>query len=80
MKKLSREQLKQIKGGDDCGGGGTTCNTNADCGQGQKCDSLPGLPKICMDISRGTSCTSNADCGNGMSCVDKPVGTGKWCN
>lgn len=78
MKKLSRNEMKVIKGGD--GYGPTTCSTNADCANGEKCAGLVGLPKICMKVDAGASCTTNSDCGNGKSCVNKPYpATGKWC-
>ncbi|SRR5690348_9905927 len=82
---LSKEQMKLVMGGgDDYGsyGDAKKCTTNQDCGDGQKCTGLQGIPfSICETIAIGTACTSNADCGNGQHCVNKPApATGKWCN
>ncbi len=80
FKMMSKEEMKTIKGGNPPGSGGT-CNDNSDCSSGQKCDALPGLPKVCTTINVGTSCQSDTDCGNAQSCVTNNTGgsPAKWC-
>ncbi|MBS1654879.1 MAG: hypothetical protein JSU05_08545 [Bacteroidetes bacterium] len=74
--RMSRAEMKEVNGGL----APNSCKTNSDCGSGEKCISLPGLPSSCETVQIGTTCSGDSDCGNGQSCVSKPVGSGKWCN
>ncbi len=77
MKKLSREEMKMVMGGQApaCPMGSSSCVTNSDCGAYQSCQGVPG----CCATTTGDKCTSNSTCGNGQSCVDSGYGF-KWCN
>jgi len=50
---------------------GDSCDSDADCGEGNKCCELGGS-KTCMpgDQCVGSSCQTDADCDEGSACCD----------
>ncbi|MBN9351100.1 MAG: bacteriocin [Chitinophagaceae bacterium] len=78
MKKLSKEEMKKIIGGEmqGCPFGEKSCITTSDCNQGDACTGIPGC---CYAVSLGTKCTSDIGCGQGQKCVDSGYGY-KWCS
>lgn len=79
MKKLSREDMKNVIGG--LMDGGTPCWTTDQCPCGEKCD-YTALDQIgkCTTVAQGTSCNSDSDCGAGQKCQKFSFGSGGYCS